>query len=63
VLPKGSIVWEPSLTAIAIRHRMVGVQRLKEESVTYRICELGLGSQRERGMSVTTVCDFNELLI
>lgn len=26
VLPKGSIVWEPSLTASAIRHQMVGVE-------------------------------------
>jgi len=37
VLPKGSIVWEPSPTAIAIRHQMVGVQRLKEECGIYRM--------------------------
>ena len=42
VLRKGSIVWKPSLTTIAIRHLMVEVQGLKEECVTYRICELGL---------------------
>jgi len=35
VLPKGSIVWEPSFTAIAIRHQTVGVQRLK--CATYRM--------------------------
>ena len=39
VLPKGSVVWEPSLTAVAICHRMVGVQRLKVECVIYRIWE------------------------
>ena len=35
VLRKGSIVWEPPLTAIAIHHQTVGVQRLK--CVAYRM--------------------------
>ena len=40
VLPKGSIVWEPSLTAIAIRHQTVGVQKPKVWSATYRMWEI-----------------------
>jgi len=52
VLTKGSIVWKPSLTTIAIRHLMVGVQGLKEEYVTYRKCELGIYMNRVGGKLV-----------
>ena len=45
VLPKGSIVWEPSLTAIAICHQTVGVQRLKVECVSYQISDVGTRSR------------------
>ena len=44
VLPKSSIVWEPSLTAIAICHQTVGAQRLKVGCVSYRILDVGTRS-------------------
>ena len=46
VLPKGLLVREPSLTAIAIRHQMAGVQRLKVKWVTYRTWEFKLVFER-----------------
>ena len=54
VLRKGSIVWEPPLTAIAIRHQTVRVRRLK--CVAYRMWGLDHKLYEPRGKLVHGRC-------